>query len=192
MLSLGFGDQSGQVNIKPPGSLLPGGFCSLSHGMKHKNEETWCQSHLADQQLHQLLEKVDADLAEEACQQGCLYCEGKLHRADYDRKPRGGPQWERSPQETHRLRGSPSPAIFLSTTKPPNGPIFLLSAHLANRYMWLGTSTRRKGVAILLRTTDSHGRRAIVKILHEVSRKEEIQSPVHSDSNLLLDTWELE
>ena len=33
-----------------------------------KNRETWCQSHLADQELHQLLEKVDADLAEEACQ----------------------------------------------------------------------------------------------------------------------------
>ena len=94
-LSLSFGDQFGQVNIKPPGSLLPGGFCSLSQGVKNEDEETWCQSHLADQQLHRLLEKVDADLAQEACQQGCVYCEGKLHRADYDRKPRGGPQWER-------------------------------------------------------------------------------------------------
>ena len=63
--------------------------------MKTKNRETWCQSHLADAQLHQLLEKVDADLAEEACQEGCLYCDGKLHRANYGRKPRGGPQWER-------------------------------------------------------------------------------------------------
>jgi hypothetical protein len=43
-----------------------------------KNGETLCQSHLADQQLHQLLEKVDWDLAREACQQGCAYCGGKL------------------------------------------------------------------------------------------------------------------
>jgi hypothetical protein len=33
-----------------------------------------------------LLEKVDVDLAQEACQQGCVYCGGKLHRADYDYK----------------------------------------------------------------------------------------------------------
>jgi hypothetical protein len=26
---------------------------------------------------------------------GCFYCLGKLHRADYDRKPRGDPQWDR-------------------------------------------------------------------------------------------------
>jgi len=62
--------------------------------VKKKYGETWYQSHLADQQLHQLLEKVDADLAQEACQEGCLYCGGKLHSADYDRKPRGGPQWD--------------------------------------------------------------------------------------------------
>jgi len=53
--------------------------------VKKKNGETWYQSHLVDQELHQLLEKVDADLAQEACQKGCLYCRGKLHRADYDR-----------------------------------------------------------------------------------------------------------
>jgi hypothetical protein len=63
--------------------------------VKTINGETWCQSHLADQKLHQLLEKVDSDLAQEARQKGCLFCGGKLHRANYDRKPRGGPQWER-------------------------------------------------------------------------------------------------
>jgi len=56
--------------------------------------ESGCQNRLADQQLHQLLEKVDWDLAEQAHQQGCLFCRGKLHRADYDRKPRGGPEWD--------------------------------------------------------------------------------------------------
>jgi hypothetical protein len=54
----------------------------------------WCQSHLADQQLNQLLEKVDGDLVEEARHRGCLHCQGKLYRSDYERKPRGGPQWD--------------------------------------------------------------------------------------------------
>lgn len=56
--------------------------------------ESWCQKHLADQELFQLLEKVDADLTEEARSKGCPLCGGKLHRSDYDRKPRGGPQWD--------------------------------------------------------------------------------------------------
>jgi hypothetical protein len=59
--------------------------------VKQETGETWRQSHLADQQLHRLLEKVDADLAQEVCQQGCAYCGGKLHRANYERKARGGP-----------------------------------------------------------------------------------------------------
>ena len=86
--------------------------------MKKKYGETLCQSHLADQQLHQLLEKVDADLAQEACQQGCLHCDGKLHRADFDRKPRGGPQWDRRfsfccAQEDCRRRRTPESVRFL-------------------------------------------------------------------------------
>jgi len=56
--------------------------------------ESWCQKHLADQKLYQLLELVDGDLTEKARQKGCLFCPGKLHRSDYARKPRGGPQWE--------------------------------------------------------------------------------------------------
>lgn len=62
--------------------------------LKNRVGESWCQNHLADQQLYQLLEKVDGDLTEETRQQGCARCGGKLHRSDYDRKPRGGPQWE--------------------------------------------------------------------------------------------------
>jgi len=86
--------------------------------VKTKNGETWRQSHLADQQLHQLLEKVDADLAQEDCQLGCLYCDGKLHRADYDRKPRGGPQWDRRysfccAEEDCRRRRTPASVRFL-------------------------------------------------------------------------------
>ena len=56
--------------------------------------DNWCQNHLADQELFQLLEKVDADLTEAARSKGCPLCGGKLHRSDYDRKPRGGPLWD--------------------------------------------------------------------------------------------------
>jgi hypothetical protein len=62
--------------------------------MKNRTGESWCQKHLADQQVYQLLEKVDADLTEAARLKGCRVCCGKLHRSDYGRKPRGGPQWE--------------------------------------------------------------------------------------------------
>ncbi|HET7238385.1 MAG TPA: hypothetical protein VFI76_05125 [Terrimicrobiaceae bacterium] len=86
--------------------------------MKKQQGETWCQKHLADQHLFQLLEKVDADLAAAACQQGCLCCGGKLHRGDYDRKPRGGPQWDRRysfccAKEDCRRRRTPESVRFL-------------------------------------------------------------------------------
>ena len=83
------------INIDPLGACSRGVFALDLKGVKQENRETLCQSHLADQHLHRLLEKVDVDLAQEACQQGCLYCGGKLHRADYERKARGGPEWDR-------------------------------------------------------------------------------------------------
>ena len=58
--------------------------------MKNRVGESWCQHHLADQQVYQLLEKVDADLADQVRRGGCRHCSGRLHRSDYKRKPRGG------------------------------------------------------------------------------------------------------
>ena len=49
------------------------------------------------------LEKVDADLAEIERVKGCRYCPGKLHRADYKRKPRGMKFWPKDPEDTKRL-----------------------------------------------------------------------------------------
>lgn len=62
--------------------------------MKQAEGEVWCRKHLTDQELYHFLEKVDAELAEGARAQGCPRCGGRLHRADYDRKPRGGPLWD--------------------------------------------------------------------------------------------------
>jgi hypothetical protein len=100
------------------GACSQGAFALHLNGVKKETGETWCQSHLADQQLHRLLEKVDADLAQEVCQQGCVYCGGKLHRADYERKPRGGPEWDRRysfccAQEDCRRRRTPESVRFM-------------------------------------------------------------------------------
>jgi len=41
--------------------------------------------------FYHVLERIDAELAETTRRAGCVRCEGKLHRAYYPRKPRGGP-----------------------------------------------------------------------------------------------------
>ena len=86
--------------------------------MKNRIGETWCQNHLANSSLFQLLEKVDAELAEAARTKGCAHCGGIVHRADYPRKPRGGPQWERRHsfccgEEGCRRRNTPESVRFL-------------------------------------------------------------------------------
>lgn len=50
---------------------------------------------LSNSALCKLLEKMDADLTAKIQEQGCVYCGGVLHRGDYQRKPRGGPAWDR-------------------------------------------------------------------------------------------------
>jgi hypothetical protein len=41
--------------------------------------------------LFSLLHRIDVDLANQHRQKRCPYCEGPLHQANYQRKPRGGP-----------------------------------------------------------------------------------------------------
>ena len=81
--------------MEPSQRLAPRGFfLSDFNVFKKEVGESWCQNHLADQEVYQLLEKVDGDLVEEARRHGCIHCRGKLFRSDYERKPRGGPQWD--------------------------------------------------------------------------------------------------
>ena len=56
--------------------------------MKIKIGKNWCQSYLTQNNIHKLLKAYDSDLAEICRQEGCLYCSGVLHRANYERKPR--------------------------------------------------------------------------------------------------------
>lgn len=101
--------------------------------MKTQIGETWCQNHLADQQLFQLLEKVDSDLAAEAKTKGCLHCGGKLYRGDYERKPRGGPQWDQRysfccGKEGCRRRNTPESVRFLGRRVYAGFVVVLVSA----------------------------------------------------------------
>ena len=97
---------------------LPGeGFFLRSKVLKNRTGESWRQNHLADQQLYQLLEKVDTDLTEQARSKGCLLCGGKLHRSDSDPKPRGGPQWDLRSERS-------SPKAVVAGEIPAGAPAF--------------------------------------------------------------------
>lgn len=60
-----------------------------------------CHPLLGDTSLFSLLLRIDEDLAELARAPGCPWCGGVLHRANFPRKPRGGP---RGLSETDVLR----------------------------------------------------------------------------------------
>jgi len=129
--------------------------------VKKQNGETWCQKHLADQKLFELLEKVDADFAEEAQQQGCLFCEGALHRANYDRKPRGGPQWDRRhsfccAKEDCRRRRTPPSVRFLGRKVYAGFVVVLLSTMLHGL-----NAERVRRIRQLLNTDDRLDRRTL-------------------------------
>ena len=103
--------------------------------MSKRYGESWCQKHLADQELFQLLEKVDADLTAGARSKGCLLCGGKLHRSDYDRKPRGGPQWNMRfslccAREGCRRRQTPPSVRFMGRRVYAGLVVVLVSAML--------------------------------------------------------------
>jgi len=73
-----------------------------------------------DVQLYGFLGRIDDDLAEETRRKGC-FCAGVLHRADYPRKPRGGPSggaWRRRRsfccnKEGCRQRHTPASVRFM-------------------------------------------------------------------------------
>jgi hypothetical protein len=97
--------------------------------------ESQCRERLADQELFQLLEKVDGDLLAEARSKGCLVCGGKLHRSDYERKPRGGPQWDLRfslccAEEGCRRRQTPPSVRFMGRRVYAGLVVVLVSAML--------------------------------------------------------------
>lgn len=65
---------------------------SLGESLRLRRQETnkVCHIPLQDPKLFRLLLRIDQDLAESTRQAGC-HCGGRLHRANYPRKPRGCP-----------------------------------------------------------------------------------------------------
>jgi hypothetical protein len=103
--------------------------------VKVQNEVHWCQKHLADQTLFQLLEKIDHDFAAQTHQGGCWFCGAPLYRGDYERKPRGGPQWDVRysfccSREGCRRRCTPASVRFLGRRVYAGFVVVLLSAML--------------------------------------------------------------
>ncbi len=89
---------------------------------------------LTHPRLAELLEKVDWEFAQEAHLGGCLYCGAKLHRGDYERKPRDGPwSWDKRysfccSQEGCRRRRTPPSVRFLGRKVYTGAVVVLLSA----------------------------------------------------------------
>lgn len=118
---------------KWPWKLVLYDLGSPSVRMKISDDGNWCQEHLADQKLWLLLEKVDAELAQATRRQGCPHCGANLRRADYDRKPRGGPGWSRREsfccgKDGCRRRQTPPSVRFFGRRIYPGFVIVLVSA----------------------------------------------------------------
>lgn len=98
--------------------------------------ESWCQNHLANPKLHPFLEQIDLDLAEIERANGCRYCSGALHRANYRRKPRGAKCWPEEPkrcsfccdQEGCRRRHTPPSVRFIGRRVYAGFVVVLVSA----------------------------------------------------------------
>jgi hypothetical protein len=83
------------------------------------------QSLLTESNLYPILRRLDEELAAEAENLGCHLCGGRLHQANYPRKPRGAlPEVERDPAYRQRLsfccaeegcrrRRTPASVLFL-------------------------------------------------------------------------------
>jgi len=76
--------------MAPPQRLALRGLSLFRKVVKSTKQENFGQCDLAKPGLHLFLREVDSDFAEKVRQGGCLHCIGKLHRADYKRKPRSG------------------------------------------------------------------------------------------------------
>jgi hypothetical protein len=102
------------------------------------------ESILRDKRLYEFLEKVDEDFAYEVKSRGCDHCGEVLHRADFERKPRGfqaGPSWDRRhsfccSRDGCRKRHTPASVRFLGRKVYVGVIVVLVSAmmHGANEH----------------------------------------------------------
>ena len=103
------------------------------------------------ERVYSLLYQIDQDLAEEQKQKGCLFCQGRLHQANYERKPRGGPRnldekfnKRRSwccEREGCRRRNKPPSVLFMERRVYWGCVVLIVTSLRQNRER--GTSARR-------------------------------------------------
>lgn len=91
------------------------------------------QKFLFDASFHLFLNKIDQELVNKSRQEGCLFCGGKLHRADYPRSPLGIPPEFRDDYDSRlssccdgcRKRTTPMSIRFFGRRWYP-APLFIL------------------------------------------------------------------
>jgi hypothetical protein len=96
---------------------------------------------LRDRRVYELLEKVDRDLVLKAQAGRCEHCGGPLHRGDYPRKPRGGPEWDKRhslccAMEDCRKRKTPPSVRFLGRKVYVGVVVVLVSAMVQGLSGW--------------------------------------------------------
>jgi hypothetical protein len=105
------------------------------------------QNFLYKSSFHLLLITIDQELAQKTLKQGCPYCKGKLHQADYPRSPVGVPSPFRPHYEerlsfccdTCRKRTTPASVRFFGRYWFPAPFLMLISALT----LGIGISERR-------------------------------------------------
>ncbi len=88
------------------------------------------QNQLSDPNFHQLLMRIDEDLAAQTQAGGCPVCGGRLHSATWPRKPRGIPHGSREPYQS-RFSFCCAEAGCRRRCTPP-------SVRFPGRRVWLG------------------------------------------------------
>lgn len=123
-----------------------------------------CQRLLGDTRLYEHLLRCDRDLAEEAREQGCLLCGGRLDCGNYPRKPLGGPPIPahlRAEDPDHSRRMSLCCASCRRRTTPP-------SVRFLGRRWYLAATVL---LVSALRDGLTPRRVAQLRELHDVSRR---------------------
>lgn len=118
---------------------------------------------LADASFHRALLSIDGELAAEARSRGCGVCGGRLHVADYPRKPRGEPpglgeEWARRHSfccsaDACRKRMTPPSVRFLDR-RLYTGVVVVLAAVLAQGLSGRRLRVLRESLELDRRTLD--------------------------------------
>ena len=113
-----------------------------------------CHSFLLDASFYWLLRHLDEHIARDVQAKGCPYCGGRLHRANYRRKPRGAPRSVLGADYESRLSFCCAEAGCRRRTTPA-------SVRFLGRRVYLGV------IVALVSALSSGGQRGSVRCLNQ-------------------------